>query len=64
MAQTSTPQTSHQCPRYGKSFNSVQELVEHEKNCKPSAKTAEGASKKERTATDRVVEDRFEATDN
>jgi hypothetical protein len=64
MAQANTQQTSSECPRCGKTFSSVQELLEHEKNCKPSGKAAEGAKKKEQTATDMVIEDRFEAIDN
>lgn len=64
MTQANTPQTSNKCPRCGKTFSSVQDLLEHEKNCKPSAKAAESVNKSEKTETDMVVEDRFEATDN
>jgi len=64
MTDANTPQTTNKCPRCGKTFSSVQELLEHERNCKPSAKTAENVSKSQKTATDMVIEDRLEATDN
>ena len=64
MAQANTPQTSNKCPRCGRTFASVEQLLEHEKNCKPSGKAAEGATKNDKTETDMIGEDRFEATDN
>ena len=64
MIRANTPQTTNKCPRCGRTFASVEQLLEHEKNCKPSGKEAEGAAKNEKTKTDMVVEDRFEATDN
>jgi len=63
-SQANTPQTSNKCPRCGRTFSSVQELLEHEKTCKPSAKSTGAPTKNDKTQTDMVVEDRFEATDN
>jgi hypothetical protein len=59
-----TTQTSNKCPQCGRTFPTAEELLEHERNCKPSAAPAEGAKKNEQTETDLEIEDRFEATDN
>jgi hypothetical protein len=59
-----TPQTTNKCPRCGRTFSSVEELLEHEKSYKLSAAAAEDAKKDQQPTTDMVVEDRFEATDN
>ena len=64
MAQANTHQTSNKCPRCGRTFASVEQRLEHERNRKSSGKTAEGATNNEKTKMDMIIEDRFEATVN
>jgi spore coat protein CotF len=75
MTQTGTQKTKIKCSQCGKTFDSVQELHDHEKTCEHKAGIANSAVnnenlKKPETATpqeveeDMEVEDRFEASDN
>jgi hypothetical protein len=59
MAQTDTQKTENVWSRCGKTFT-AHELREQEKNCKGT----ENQAKEDKTKTDMLIEDRFEATDN
>ncbi len=61
----------NKCPQCDITFNSEQELQEHQKTCKrpnlapgTSGVTAQPATEADKTATDMLVEDRFQATDH
>ena len=62
---------TNKCPRCGTTFNSAEELQEHEKICKKptlapgtSGVAAEPATGADKEATDMLIEDRFQATDH
>ena len=73
MTQTGTQQTKNVCSRCGKTFDSPQELREHERQCKGSGASTGDSSKanaephrksKEEIERDMLMEESFEATDN
>ena len=59
-AQTGTQKSKNVCSRCGKTFDAAHELREHEKNCKGP----ENQAKEDKTKTEMLIENRFEATDN
>ena len=72
MAPTGTQQTKDVCSRCGKTFDSPQELREHEQRCQggasagdPAKANAEPRKKsREEIERDMLIEEGFEATDN
>ena len=73
MAQTGTQQTKNVCSQCGKTFDSANELSEHQKNCKgPGASAGNTAGtpakppkkSREEIMTDMQIEEGFEAEDN
>jgi hypothetical protein len=73
MTQTGTQQTKNSCSRCYKTFDSPQELREHEQQCKgggvstgdPANANAESRKKsREAIERDMLIEEGFEATDN
>lgn len=73
MAQTGAQQTKNVCSQCGRTFDSRQELREHEKNCKGPGASAVDPTKavagsknrsKEEIESDMEIEEAFDATDN
>ena len=73
MAQTGTQQTKNVCSQCGKTFDSLEELLKHEVNCKggsasagPADSQTPGPKKKSREEieADMKIEEGFEAIDN
>jgi len=69
MAQTATQQTKNVCSKCGKSFDSAQELREHQAKCKGSGASAGTPAKppqqsREEIERDMQIEEGFEAEDN
>jgi hypothetical protein len=73
MAQTGTQLTKNVCSKCGKTFDSAQELGEHQASCKgPSASAGNPASipakprkeSREEIEADMLIEEGFEAEDN
>jgi hypothetical protein len=73
MPQTGTQQTKNVCSKCGKTFDSAQELSEHQANCKdPGASAGNAAStpakppekSREQIVADMQSEEAFEAEDN
>ena len=65
-----TQKTQYKCSRCGQTFDTAQELHDHEKNCQQDASSVDTISKSKETPSleeaenDMRIEDRFEATDN
>ena len=73
MAQTGTQQIKNVCSRCGKTFDSPQELREHEQQCKGGGASAGDSANayaeprkksREEIERDMLMEEGFEATDN
>jgi hypothetical protein len=73
MAQTGTQQIKNVCSRCGKTFDSPQELREHEQQCKGGGTSAGDSANanaeprkksREEIERDMLMEEGFEATDN
>ena len=66
MTQTGTQQSTNKCSHCCKTFDSVQELTEHEEKCKGGSANPSKQSipTPEEVKTDMLIEDRFEATDH
>ena len=73
MTQTGTQQTKNACSRCGRTFDTPQELREHEPQCKGGgASTGDSANanaeptkkSREEIERDMLIEEGFEATDN
>lgn len=67
MTDVAVQKTKNKCPKCGRTFDTLDELREHERNCTGKAKEAGGGTgpeKKSEATKDMEIEDRFEATDN